>query len=178
MSPSPLWRPQSWDHRTHLRIAYLLLSRHGRREGMVEIFRRIKAFIENSPRTHRSKGTTFHETMTYFWAHMVHYCMAQSRPGLFTADAPPPIESKPAADASLTDFKLFLLKNPVLVNGGLFLHYYSKQRMLLDADSRTAVLLPDKRPLPSLLVDVENKLRSGRATVGIYMTMLDLVVSY
>jgi hypothetical protein len=49
------------------------------------------------------------------------------------------------------DFKVFLLMNPQLANGGLFLHYYSKQRMLLDAEARSSVLLPDIRPLPSLL---------------------------
>ena len=77
----------SWDHYTHLRIAYLLLSMHGRREGMQLIFRDIKSFIENSPRTRRggtsdaaaNRGTTFHETMTYFWVHMVHYAMESSR---------------------------------------------------------------------------------------------------
>lgn len=86
----------SWDHYTHLRIAYVLLRRHGRREGMDRIFRGIKAFIENSPRTKRggsatdgipgsdsnnnsNRGTTFHETMTYFWVHMVHYALESSR---------------------------------------------------------------------------------------------------
>ena len=49
------------------------------------------------------------------------------------------------------DFKTFLLLNPQLVNGGLFLHYYSKQRMLMDADARVSVLLPDLRPLPSIV---------------------------
>lgn len=75
-----------WDHYTHLRIAYLLLKQHGRREGMALIFRDIKAFIGNSPRTKRggsgggdTRGTTFHETMTYFWTHMVHYAMESSR---------------------------------------------------------------------------------------------------
>ncbi len=34
------------------------------------------------------------------------------------------------------EWKVFLLMNPQLANGGLFLHYYSKQRMLLDPDSR------------------------------------------
>jgi hypothetical protein len=76
----------SWDHYTHLRIAYLLLTRYGRRDGMALIFRDIKAFIDNSPRTKRgvsmgteTRGTTFHETMTYFWTHMVHYAMESSR---------------------------------------------------------------------------------------------------
>eukprot|EP00602_Paraphysomonas_sp_CaronLab_P008829 CAMPEP_0185018178 /NCGR_PEP_ID=MMETSP1103-20130426/987_1 /TAXON_ID=36769 /ORGANISM="Paraphysomonas bandaiensis, Strain Caron Lab Isolate" /LENGTH=539 /DNA_ID=CAMNT_0027547899 /DNA_START=74 /DNA_END=1693 /DNA_ORIENTATION=- len=124
----------TWDHRTHLRIAWLFLTRFGRREGLEKIFASIKHFISNSPRTARpsSRGTTFHETMTYFWSHMVHYAIVATRnPG--------------------KDFRSFLLLNPQLVNGGLFLHYYSKKRMLLDAEARTAVLLPDLRPLPSVL---------------------------
>ena len=89
-------------------------------------------------------------------------------------------------------FKTFLVLNPQLVNGGLFLHYYSKQRMLLDAEARSrsgytpivlyvlrtyafffllhyhtyirvcmwySVLLPDVRPLPSILPDSMNRLR-------------------
>eukprot|EP01034_Spumella_vulgaris_P027234 gene27235-33925_t len=58
---------ETWDHRTHLRIAWLILSTHDRKEGLPMIFDLIKHFIANSPRTQRSRGTTFHETMTYFW---------------------------------------------------------------------------------------------------------------
>lgn len=126
----------SWDHRTHLRIAWLLLRQHGRRDGLTKIFDSIRAFIENSPRTHRSRGTTFHETMTYFWVHMVHYA----------------IEATSNPDDT---FKTFLLMNPQLVNGGLFLHFYSKKLMLQTADARTAVVLPDLKPLPSLLSAVD-----------------------
>jgi len=122
----------SWDHRTHLRIAWLMFKRHGRREGMPKIFSGIKSFIENSSRTKRSRGTTFHESMTYFWAHMVHFAMEST--------------ANPTGD-----FKGFLLLNPQLSNGGLFLHYYSKELMLQSPDSRTQVALPDKRPLPSLI---------------------------
>jgi hypothetical protein len=70
--------------------------------------------------------------MTYFWVHMVHFAMVAS-PGHGGA------------------FRTFLLLNPQLANGGLFLHFYSQQRMLLDPDARVIVLLPDKRPLPSLI---------------------------
>jgi hypothetical protein len=58
----------SWDHRTHLRIAWTMLKKYGRREGMKKIFDAISHFIQNSP---RASKTTFHETMTYFWVHMV-----------------------------------------------------------------------------------------------------------
>lgn len=124
-----------WDHYTHLRIAWLHLSQYGRREGMEKIFTNIRSFIEISPRTKRSdtsRGTTFHETMTYFWTHMVHYAMCA------TAN----IDGK---------FKTFILMNPQLANGGLFLHYYSKKLMLLNAEARSSVLLPDIVPLPSII---------------------------
>jgi hypothetical protein len=132
----------SWDHRTHLRIAWVLLTKHGRREGLKRIFSGIKKFIENSPRTRRtgspeSRGMTFHETMTYFWSHMVHYAIVATKNPDNT-------------------FVGFLLMNPQLSNGGLFLHYYSKQRMLLDPEARSSVLLPDKVPLPSIVGELSN----------------------
>jgi ADP-ribosylation factor protein 1 len=126
----------TWDHRTHLRIAWIYLNQYGRREGLVRIFASIKAFIENSPRTKTAssstRGTTFHETMTYFWSHMVHYAIV-------------------ATKNPRNDFKSFLVLNPQLVNGGLFLHYYSKNLMLMNAESRESVILPDIRPLPSII---------------------------
>eukprot|EP00286_Rhodomonas_abbreviata_P025296 CAMPEP_0181294310 /NCGR_PEP_ID=MMETSP1101-20121128/3528_1 /TAXON_ID=46948 /ORGANISM="Rhodomonas abbreviata, Strain Caron Lab Isolate" /LENGTH=520 /DNA_ID=CAMNT_0023398951 /DNA_START=105 /DNA_END=1667 /DNA_ORIENTATION=+ len=126
----------SWDHYTHLRIAWLLLTRHGRREGMKRIFEGIREFIANSARTVRSRGTTFHESMTFFWVHMVDYARAST--------------ANPQGD-----FKTFLLVNPQLCNGGMFLHFYSRKLMLQTSDARTQVLLPDVRPLPSLLSNVD-----------------------
>lgn len=126
----------SWDHYTHLRIAWLYLNRQGRQEGMKLIFSGIKSFIENSPRTKASstntRGTTFHETMTYFWVHVVHYAMI-------------------ATKLPENSFKAFILMNPQLSNGGLFLQYYSKNLMLMDPNSRKEVVLPDIKPLPSLI---------------------------
>mmetsp|Transcript_55141 Transcript_55141/g.172903 ORF Transcript_55141/g.172903 Transcript_55141/m.172903 type:complete len:520 (+) Transcript_55141:89-1648(+) len=126
----------SWDHRTHLRIAWLLLQRHGRKAGLPKIFDGIRHFIANSKRTQRSRGTTFHETMTYFWVHMVHYALETT--------------ANPTGD-----FKGFLFMNPQLSNGGLFLHYYTKELMLHDAGARLEVALPDRRPLPSLVGGAE-----------------------
>ncbi|GLI58715.1 hypothetical protein VaNZ11_000468, partial [Volvox africanus] len=129
---------ESWDHRTHLRLAWLYLTRLGRREGLARIHSSIRAFIEHSPLTARRNGTTYHETMTYFWAHMVHFAIASQK--------------VPAGAAP--DFRFFLLMNPQLTNGGLFLHYYSKQLILQSPESRVRVVLPDKRPLPSIITDV------------------------
>lgn len=115
-----------------MRIAWLYLKREGRQKGMQLIFDGIKNFIANSDRTKRSRGTTFHTSMTYFWTHMVHFA----------------IESNKTAG---NDFKTFLLLNPQLSNGGLFLHYYTKKLMLETPEPRNTVVLPDKHQLPSII---------------------------
>ena len=159
-----------WDHYTHLRIAWLLLTRHGRKQGMELIFGGIRSFIENSPHTQRKdtgRGTTFHQTMTYFWAHMVHFCIERMQaqysflsremldkyaPGhsqrqQVAAEQEQAAQSAASADAGcsgmsapeLPPFKRFLLLNPVLSNGGYFLEFYSRERMLLDPTARSQV---------------------------------------
>jgi hypothetical protein len=240
-----------WDHYTHLRVAWLLLTRHGRQQGMDLIFNGIQSFIQNSPRTQRSdtgRGTTFHQTMTYFWVHMVHYAIESSnrasllshnlalnpllnkfatghalersdanalqmqaagKPVLHssplihgasagsnvqkydkndwaaeefrreraaaaasddlernykahpTESPPPPPPPPPSANGmhysrtkdaldsnavpfaaktlELHPFKRFLLLNPVLSNGGYFLEFYSRERILLDPTARSQV---------------------------------------
>ena len=143
----------SWDHRTHLRAAWLLLEMHGREKGMPIIFESIRNFIANSNRTARARGTTFHETMTYFWVHMVDFARQSS-----LASSGVPLSG--AESDSPSPFKLFLLMNPQLSNGGLFLHYYSKKLILQTASSRTQVVLPDMNPLPSMLTPVGPLLRA------------------
>eukprot|EP01114_Cavostelium_apophysatum_P022165 TRINITY_DN7928_c1_g1_i2.p1 TRINITY_DN7928_c1_g1~~TRINITY_DN7928_c1_g1_i2.p1 ORF type:complete len:515 (-),score=123.86 TRINITY_DN7928_c1_g1_i2:1030-2574(-) len=132
---------EKWDHRTHLRIAWVLLSRYGRREGMKKIFEGIKNFIANSGRTRN----TFHETMTYFWVHMVHYSMVATK--------------NPTGD-----FLGFLVMNPGLMNGGLYLDYYTKDYILNNAEARKQVVLPDKKPLPSKIENAPEKNRVVVAT--------------
>lgn len=124
-----------WDHYTHLRIAYVLLTKHGRATAMPMLFGHLRRFIEEAPYLNLpgSKQSTFHETMTYFWMHMVHYAMVSTKL---------PEES----------FHVFLLMNPQLANSGLFLFYYSKQLMLLNPAARKEVVLPDIKPLPSIVV--------------------------
>ncbi|KAJ1570052.1 hypothetical protein HK096_004210 [Nowakowskiella sp. JEL0078] len=120
---------ENWDHYTHLRLAWLNLTRYGRREGLKRIFALIENFILNSPRTN---GKTFHETMTYFWCHMVHYAIESTK--------------NPTGD-----FKGFLFTNPQLSDSGLFLTYYSKKLMLQTNETRTQVVLPDIKQLPSII---------------------------
>lgn len=132
---------ESWDHRTHLRIAYILLNRFGRRVGMKMIFEKIKAYIDHG--SYISSRTTFHETMTYFWVHMVDFAVAKMR------NKPHQVGELFAEE--IPAFKFFLLLNPHLVNGGMYLDYYSKDLMLMNPEARVKVMLPDIKPLPSIV---------------------------
>jgi hypothetical protein len=55
------------------------------------------------------------------------------------------------------DFKGFLLSNPQLSNGGMFLDYYNKNTMLNNPKAREEVVLPDKKPLPSIVSNAVTK---------------------
>eukprot|EP01117_Protostelium_nocturnum_P009729 TRINITY_DN3478_c0_g3_i2.p1 TRINITY_DN3478_c0_g3~~TRINITY_DN3478_c0_g3_i2.p1 ORF type:complete len:387 (+),score=106.85 TRINITY_DN3478_c0_g3_i2:192-1352(+) len=118
----------TWDHKTHLRIAYLYLQRLGRREGIKKIRSSIQNYINNSGKTNR----TWHETMTYFWVQMVDYAMLTS------------------SEEQKSNFEKLLEANLHLLNGDLFLQYYSKELMLLNKESRQQFALPDIKPLPSI----------------------------
>jgi small GTP-binding protein len=124
----------SWSHKTHLRMAWLYLTRDGRRVGVNKIFDGIKNFIQNSP---VARKTTFHFTMTYFWIQMIDLAIAQS-----PKDIP---------------FEEFLRLNPQLMNGGLFLEYYKKETMLNNPTARQEMVLPDIKPLPTLIVSTSKK---------------------
>lgn len=142
------FRLDSWDHRTHLRIAFVHLMRYGRREGMKQIFNKIKDYITNA--AYNASRTTFHETMTYFWTHMVDYSIHT-------------IKSRYASLLNTStglDFKTFLLFSPHLCNGGLFLQYYTKELMLHKSEARVQVLLPDIKPLPSI-IEVDSSINVG-----------------
>ncbi|CAF1625717.1 unnamed protein product [Adineta ricciae] len=69
--------------------------------------------------------------MTYFWIQMIDLAIAQSPKDL--------------------TFEEFLRQNPQLMNGGLFLEYYKKETMLNNPTARQEMVLPDIKPLPTLL---------------------------
>jgi hypothetical protein len=99
------------------------------------IFKGIEDYIANSQQT---KGRSFHVTMTYFWIQIVHLGIRNTP---LIADSTKP---------SMNEFARFLLVNPHIVDGSLWLDFYSKD-VLMSQEARTAMVLPDKKPLPNLL---------------------------
>merc|ERR1719498_1791655 len=117
------WAP--WDHRAHLRIAYLS-SLSGTREGMSLSVERIRAVCEHGKVTR--PGAQFHATMTYAWVSLV-------QAGLFG----------PTPEAKRSSFAAFLLLHPALYNGGIWRAYYSAPRMASPA-AVSFVVKPDLKP--------------------------------
>ncbi|TDL23002.1 Arf-domain-containing protein [Rickenella mellea] len=169
----------SWDHYTHIRLAYLILAIHGRQKGKDKIFDGIKDYIAKSKRT---TGRSFHLTMTYFWIQMVHFGIqsmpiAPSQPDtiieketkgddastITVRDQEDEFVHVKKAEASVTTltepsaaneddlhFRQFLLLNPYVVDGNLWADYYSKD-VIMTPEAKEGFVLPDKRNLPNLV---------------------------
>ncbi|PPR07551.1 hypothetical protein CVT24_008747 [Panaeolus cyanescens] len=151
-----------WDHYTHIRLAYLILTNYGRQEGKDMLFKGLEKYIAVSPDT---KGKTFHFSMTYFWIQIVHFGIRNMPP-----ESQNVIESSAAsissnlddktsldsttsvnASARLKPFSEFLLVNPHVADGNLWSEYYSKAT-LMSPQAKAEMVLPDKKPLPNLVV--------------------------
>jgi ADP-ribosylation factor protein 1 len=132
-----------WDHYTHVRIAWVLLHRHGIQEGFSKIAQVLQDYIANSTRT---DGKSFHPTMTRFWCHMIAYSMH-----LLSWDSPAPAEMHPDSG-----FKLFITAlctsddSLPLWDKMLFKEYYSSA-VMFGAAARAGVSQPDLQGLPNIV---------------------------
>lgn len=135
-----------FDHRAHLRLAFILLVRSAARNepqsiAVLQITKCLKEFFKNADPTRIRP--TYHETMTLFWSYTVAYetmCYTLSKP-----DRAIPTED---------EFELMLKHAPRLMWGGLWQLYYSKGRLLDGEQGRVArqgFVLPDLNILPSYI---------------------------
>ena len=113
------------------------------------IFKGLEQYIAVSPLT---KGRSFHFTMTYFWIQIVHFGIRNMPPATSsnaetTSISPPSEPNLPSPD----DFAQFLLINPYVVDGNLWSDYYTKD-VLMSLKAKGQMVLPDKKPLPNLVV--------------------------
>ena len=125
------------------------------------IFKGIEQYIAIRPQT---KGTSFHLTMTYFWIQIVHFGIRNMPP------PPPPTQPSLPSDTTATrsshpeglrhtssdassseDFPKFLLINPHVVDENLWADYYTQQ-VLMSPKAKAEMVLPDKKPLPNLVI--------------------------
>lgn len=140
------FRLPSWDHYSHVLIAYLLIKRDGRDQGFKRIEEGIRNYIANNQS--QTNGKSFHATMTRFWCHLVAYWMARLESRDFS-ETTSDLRDKSA-------FYRFLVfvhdeKDPKtdLAQSGLFRQYYSNEA-IFRAEAKAAVRPPDLSELPPL----------------------------
>ncbi|KAK0448602.1 ADP-ribosylation factor [Armillaria borealis] len=136
----------TWDHYTHIRIAYVILTTYGRQKGKDMIFDGIENFIARSP---IASGRTYHVTMTYFWIQLVHLGIHNMSPSSVSNASE--ITLVDSVEPSPEDFIRFLLMNTHLLVGNLWTAFYSKDTMM-SPEAKAGVVFPDKKPLPNLVV--------------------------
>ena len=115
--------PAQFDHRAHLRLAYVHLAHHGP-EVAVDTFRHsLQGFLQR----HRIDPAKFHETLTQAWLRAVWHFMQR------TGDS----ESSEA----------FLAKCEALHDPKVMLSHYS-ERVLFSDEARRHFVAPDIDPIP------------------------------
>lgn len=132
-----------WDHYTHVRIAWVLIKKHGIKDGFTLVEGALRAFIENSART---DSRSFHATMTRFWCHMIVYCME--------------LAVWEGKTQQTGDFKAFIGaicapnsaigQHAPLWDKALFKRYYSSHAMF-KAEARAEASPPDLQALPDIV---------------------------
>ncbi|KAK0225362.1 ADP-ribosylation factor [Armillaria fumosa] len=136
----------TWDHYTHIRIVYVILTTYGRQKGKDMIFNGIENFIARSS---IASGRTYHVTMTYFWIQLVHLGIRNMLP--CSASNVSDTMHVDSVEPSPEDFIRFLLMNSHLLAGNLWTVFYSKDTMM-SPEAKAGVIFPDKKPLPNLVV--------------------------
>ncbi|KAL1610477.1 hypothetical protein SLS60_002145 [Paraconiothyrium brasiliense] len=158
----------SWDHYTHLRLAYILLLKYGRRQGKDKIFEGFKQYIDKSGKIH---GKSFHMTMTYFWVQMVHLGIASMG---VDVDSHTLKAEGMEEDPRLYDFGRFLMVNQYLVDGQLWADYYSKD-LLMSSEAKKGVVFPDIKGLPDVLYSTGAKPGTKKSDTASVSTKTALV---
>jgi hypothetical protein len=114
--------PGTFDHKAHLRLAFLCIMEEGVEPAVQRVGRSIRTFAE-----HLGARDKYHQTITEALVRMI---------GLRLARQP------------VSDWQSFLESNPDLVNQAkeVLLQHYSPDR-LFSAEARTRFLEPDRLPL-------------------------------
>lgn len=114
--------PTRFHHRDHLRLAWVLIRRHGAAAAIDTI----TSGIQHYAAAHGQSGL-YHETLTRFWVGLVAH-MSEARP-------------------AIDDFTAFLAAFPFVLDKGLPWRHW-RQGTLGGAASRTRWVEPDLLALP------------------------------
>lgn len=112
----------SFHHRDHLRLAWLVVRRHGLGEAETKVAEGIQHFAAANGHAAR-----YHDTMTRFWVRVVAHAVSDR----------PEIE----------DFDAFLSTYPMLLDASLPFRHWRREAMFAP-DARAGWREPDLVPLP------------------------------
>jgi hypothetical protein len=112
---------KDFRHRDHLRLAWLVLRRHGLEEAIPILSNGIRQFAES-----KGAGTMYNETLTQFWIRFVNHAIQ--------------------TDYSPQEFEQFVDAFPALLNKHLP-YFHWRRETLLGNRARSDWLEPDLQPL-------------------------------
>jgi hypothetical protein len=115
--------PDQFDHRGHVRMAYLYLVEHDTEAATICMRAALQGFIQH----HGIAPAKYHETLTRAWILAVRHFMERS----------------PAA----TSAEGFIAQNPELLDSKIMLTHYSAS-LLFSTEARSAFVEPDTSPIP------------------------------
>ncbi len=118
-----LFPKDEFQHREHVRLAYILLTQHVAREAHARFRSALKAFISY----HGIEKSKYHETITHAWLLAVDFFMNLSDPSASSEE--------------------FISLNPRLLKTEILLTHYSRE-LLFSEGARTAFVEPDLEPIP------------------------------
>ena len=113
----------SFDHRSHLRLAYTFLAEHGDDAASALMRDTLLRFLAH----HAIDPSKYHETITRAWILAVRHFMAKT-------------PASPSSDA-------FIERNPILLDSKIMLTHYSAE-LLFSPDARASFVEPDLDPIP------------------------------
>lgn len=111
-----------FHHRDHLRLTWLVLSRHGRERGSQMLTHGIRNFASA-----HGQASRYHETMTQFWIRLVDHVRT----------------SQPQLDS----FDGFLTAFPAALDKNLPFRHWTRD-VMMSPDARATWVEPDLVPLP------------------------------
>jgi hypothetical protein len=119
------WRvhPDDFDHRAHLRLAYIYLAEHDTETALALMRSALQAFIQHN----KIPEAKYHETLTRAWILAVRHFMALS----------------PAADSAAS----FIARNPILLDSKIMLTHYSTE-VLFSPEARARFIEPNLEVIP------------------------------
>jgi hypothetical protein len=116
-------RPEDFDHRAHVRLAYIYLAEHDSETALALMRRALLDFIQH----HQIPVAKYHETLTRAWILAVRHFMAIA----------------PAADSATS----FIAANPGLLDSKIMLTHYSTE-VLFSPEARARFVEPNLEVIP------------------------------